>query len=318
VQNLIEDLKNQKKAEFDPSELTLGTYRPFQKMWLYKERQMVWTLGRIPSLFPNTSSPNLFINVTGPGATVEFSSLINQFPPNYHSMDTGQCYPLYFYIDESTSGPSLFDNEDGFVRTEGITDWALKLFREKYGKSVTKEDVFYYVYGVLSSPEYVRRFKNELRKESPRVPMLSEFTDYVQFGRKLSELHLNYENLSNDSLKVEINQQITDEKKLYRVEKIRFGQGGDKKVIHFNQFISVKEVPEEVYSYLVNGKSPVEWIIDRYAIKEDVDSGNLNDPNDFSDDPKYVFKLLLSVIAMSTKIIELQKTLPRLVIPDER
>jgi predicted helicase len=99
---------------------------------------------------------------------------------------------------------------------------------------------------------------------------------------------------------------------------MRYGKGGDKSVIHFNQYISVSGIPEEVYSYLVNGKSPVEWVIDRYAIKEDADSGNLNDPNDFSDNPKYVFELLLSVIAMTTKIIELQKTLPKLVIPDSK
>ena len=318
VQNLIEDLKNFRKAYFSDDELTLSTYRPFQKMWLYKERQMVWTLGRIPSLFPDSSTTNIFINVTGPGASVEFSTLMNQYPPNYHSMDTGQCYPLYFYVDKKSMEQSLFDGNEINSRTDAITDYALNLFREKYGKGISKEDIFYYVYGVLSAPEYIKRFKTELRKESPRVPLLSEFHDYAIFGRALSKVHLNYENMYDDSLKINISNQNVDENKLYRVDKIRFGKGGDKSVIQFNNYISISEIPAEIYSYLINGKSPVEWVMDRYLMKEDSDSGILNDPNDFSEDPKYIFNLILSVISMTKKVLELQKTLPKLVIPESK
>ena len=316
VQNLIEDLKNHKKAKFNQDELTISTYRPFQKMWLYKERQMVWTLGRIPSIFPDAKTPNLFINVTGPGASVEFSSLINQFPPNYHSMDTGQCYPLYFYSENNTTSPNLFETEGQINRTDAITDWAYNLFRKKYGNEITKEDVFYYVYGILSSPNYIERYKNELRKESPRVPLLDDFESYANYGKDLADLHLNYENLDNDFVKVDISEKVNDDKKLYRVEKMRFGKSGDKSVIQYNQFITVSDIPAEIYAYFVNGKTPTEWVMDRYMVKEDSDSGNLNDPNEYSNDPKYVFNLLLSVIAMTKKITELQKTIPKLVIPE--
>ena len=316
VQNLIEDLKNHKKAKFNQDELTISTYRPFQKMWLYKERQMVWTLGRIPSIFPDAKTPNLFINVTGPGASVEFSSLINQFPPNYHSMDTGQCYPLYFYSENNTTSPNLFETEGQINRTDAITDWAYNLFRKKYGNEITKEDVFYYVYGILSSPNYIERYKNELRKESPRVPLLDDFKSYANYGKDLADLHLNYENLDNDFVKVDISGKVNDDKKLYRVEKMRFGKSGDKSVIQYNQFITVSDIPAEIYAYFVNGKTPTEWVMDRYMVKEDSDSGNLNDPNEYSNDPKYVFNLLLSVIAMTKKITELQKTIPKLVIPE--
>lgn len=316
VQNLIEDLKNHKKAKFNQDELTISTYRPFQKMWLYKERQMVWTLGRIPSIFPDANTPNVFINVTGPGASVEFSSLINQFPPNYHSMDTGQCYPLYFYSENNSTSPNLFETEGQINRTDAITDWAYNLFRKKYGNEITKEEIFYYVYGILSSPNYIERYKNELRKESPRVPLLDDFKAYVTYGKNLADLHLNYENLNNDFVKVEISEKVNDDKKLYRVEKMRFGKSGDKSVIQYNQFITVSDIPAEIYTYFINGKTPTEWVMDRYMVKEDSDSGNLNDPNEYSNDPKYVFNLLLSVIAMTKKIIELQKTIPKLVLPE--
>ena len=145
---------------------------------------------------------------------------------------------------------------------------------------------------------------------------MNEFKAYSDFGRQLAELHLNYENIPNDFVKVEISNKVSDPKKLYSVEKIRFGKGGDKSFVQFNQFITISNVPEEIYSYLINGKTPVDWVMDRYAVKEDTDSGNLNDPNHYSEDPEYVLKLLLSVMAMSRQILDLQKKLPKLAILD--
>ena len=319
VQNLIKDLENGKKAFFDESEIGLGNYRPFQKMWVYKQRQLIWSPYRTQSLFPDKKE-NLVINMTGPGASVEFGALISDKVPNFHSMDTGQGYPLYFYSDSKSKNDSdMFlgmELEDS--RIDGISDWALEIFRTKYGKKLSKEDIFYYVYGVLSAPEFVKRYKNELKKDSPRIPLLKEFDEYSKYGKELSKLHLNYENLDNDFVKVNIIEKINDDKKLYRVEKMRFGKSGDKSVIQYNQFITVSEIPEEIFTYFVNGKTPTEWVMDRYMVKEDSDSGNLNDPNDFSEDPKYVLNLLLSVITMSKEILELQKTLPKLVVPEEQ
>lgn len=97
---------------------------------------------------------------------------------------------------------------------------------------------------------------------------------------------------------------------------MRFGKNGNKSVIHFNQYITISNIPEELYSYFINGKTPIEWVMDRYVVKEDTDSGNLNDPNDYSEDPKYIFNLLLSVISMTKKVLELQKNLPALAIPE--
>ena len=317
VQNLIKDLENGKKAQFDESEVVLGNYRPFQKMWVYKQRQMIWSPYRTQSLFPGDKQ-NLVINMTGPGAAVEFGALISDMVPNFHSMDTGQGYPLYFYADSKSKndGEMLLGMDLEDSKIDGISDWALNIFRAKYGTKTSKEDIFYYVYGVLSAPEFIKRYKNELKKDSPRIPLLKEFSDYSQFGRELAKLHLNYENLENDFVKLDISGTIKDEKKLYRVEKMRFGKSSEKSTIQFNQYVTISNIPEEIYSYFINGKTPVEWIMDRYMVKEDADSGNLNDPNDFSENPKYVLNLLLSVMAMSKRALELQKTLPKLVIPE--
>jgi len=315
--DLLKSLQNGKVAEFEENDIQLGNYRPFHKMWVYRENLFIGYRAQTHVLFPNNSK-NLLICTTGPGASVDFSALISDLIPNYHYVDTGQGFPLYYYPDSKSknSDEMLFQVDNNDTKVDAISNWALDLFRNNYGAKVSKEDIFFYVYGVLSAPEFAKRFTNELRKETTRVPLLGEFAEYSEYGRKLSELLLHYDALSNDFVKVEISQKSIDAKKLYCVEKMRFGKAGDKTTIMFNQFITIREIPEDSYSYLVNGKSPIEWVMDRYMVKEDADSGIANDPNDFSEDPKYLFNLLLSVISMTKKIIELQKALPKLIIPE--
>jgi predicted helicase len=317
VQNLLKDFEKGKKAKFNEGEVILANYRPFQRMWLYKERQMIWSPSKNNIIFPE-GKKNLAIHLTGQGSAVDFSALITDLMPNYLYMFNGRGYPLYYYQEEKIKNDSDFllgiNLPDS--KNEGVTDWALKLFRGKYGQNVTKQDIFYYVYGVLSAPEFIRKFNIELKKQAPRVPLLNDFSEYSKYGFELAELHLNYESLFNDFVKVEISDKSVEESKLYKVKKIRFGKSGDKSTIIFNEYITISEISADLYMYFINGKSPIEWIMDRYAVKEDADSGNLNDPNEYSEDPKYVFNLLLSVIAMTKEILELQETLPKLVIPE--
>jgi predicted helicase len=315
--DLLKSLQNGKEAIFQSTEIVLGNYRPFHKMWLYREKLFVGYRAKTHVLFPEKSE-NLLICTTGPGASVDFSALISNLIPNYHFVDTGQAFPLYYYPDSKTddSEQLLFGNEVEDSKVDAISDWALELFKQKYGSRTTKEDIFYYVYGVLSAPQYITRYKNELRKDAARVPLLEAFRDYCDYGRKLADLQLNFENFSNDFVKIEISQKSLDSKKLYRVEKMRFGKNSDKSVISYNQFITLSEIPLDLYSYSVNGKSPIEWVMDRYVVKEDADSGIINDPNSFSEDAKYVLNLLLSVMEMTRRILELQKSLPKLVIPE--
>jgi predicted helicase len=317
--DLLKSLQNGKIAEFEQTDVVLGNYRPFHKMWLYRENLFVGYRAQTHVLFPDKSE-NLLICTTGPGASVDFSALISSLIPNYHFVDTGQAFPLYYYPDFKTKNSEqlLFGINPEDSRVDAVSDWALNLFRKKYDSKISKEDIFYYVYGVLSAPEFVSRYRNELRKEAARVPMLDAFFEYSKYGRKLASLQLNYENLSNDFIKVNLSQDVPDAKKLYHVEKMRFGKDGDKTKILFNKYITLSEIPPNLYSHIVNGKSPIEWIMDRYIVKEDSDSGIINDPNEYSDDPKYVLNLLLSVMTMSHEILKLQSSLPKLVVPDSK
>lgn len=314
---LLDNLKKGKSAEFDKDEVITGIYRPFQKMWFYREKFFMEMRYLTHLLFPNNSS-NVVIHATGPGASVDFSVMITDMSPDHGFMATGQIFPMYFYPESKSSDSenSLFGIEESESQIHAISDWALKVFRNRYSDKVTKDDIFYYVYGVLSAPEFQNRFKNELRKDVLRVPLLEDFFVYSKYGRSLAKLHLDYEKIEGTHCDVKILDTKVSEKELYKVTKIRFGKSDDKSTIFFNQYITISNIPKEIYGYLINGKSPIGWVIDRYQIKEDSDSGIINDPNEYSDDPKYVFNLLLSVIAMTKKILDLQKTLPKLVIPE--
>ena len=315
--SLLDNLQRGKSAEFNDDEVVPAIYRPFQKMWLYQEKFFVEQRYQSHVLFPNHLS-NLAIHTTGPGASVDFGALVINSIPNKLFMDNGQCFPMFYYPQspQKNSENLLFATDESDSQLHAVSDWALNEFRVRYSKKITKEEIFYYVYGVLSAPEYKKRFKNELKKQTPRVPFLNDFAAYREFGRELADLHLNYETIENTFCKVDIVNTAKDESELYKVEKMRFGKDGDKTSLVYNQYITIRNIPEDVFQYIINGKSPIDWVIDRYILKNDVDSDITNDPNKYSDDPKYIFNLLLSVISMTKTILELQETLPKLVIPE--
>jgi predicted helicase len=314
---LLDNLKKGKSSTFEKDELILGIYRPFQKIWLYKEKFFMEMRYQTHLLFPNNSG-NLVIHATGLGSSVDFSVLMTDTFPDHHFMANGQIFPLYYYAELSPSEEqnALFAPDESNSQIHAVSDWALTKFKDKYKKNLSKEDIFYYVYGILSSPEYRKRFRYELKKDVIRVPLLEEFDVYCEFGRKLSTLHLNYENFENTLCVVEITESNSRMPELYKVGKMRYGKNDDRTVLIFNQFITIRNIPQDIFDYTINGKSPLDWVVDRYQVKEDSDSGIVNDPNEFSTNPRYVFNLVLSVIEMTNRILELENKLPKLVIPD--
>jgi predicted helicase len=182
----------------------------------------------------------------------------------------------------------------------------------------------YYVYGLLHSPDYRDRYADNLSKELPRIPCVktpADFWAFSQAGRKLAELHLNYETATPYPATVE-----GAGKDLpavaYRVEKMKHGKGADKEkdlsVIHYNARITVRGIPLEAYDYIVNGKSAIAWVMERQAVKPDTDSGITNDANDWAtetmNNPRYPLELLLRVITVSLETLKVVKSLPALAI----
>jgi predicted helicase len=222
---------------------------------------------------------------------------------------------LYYYEENEKKQRSLFsEGNSDFIKRDGISDFILERAHKVYGKQVTKADIFYYVYGFLHSPDYKSLFQNDLKKMLPRIPLIDEPRDFWKFskaGRELAYLHINYETVPP------FEGVIVDgaESGQFRVEKMRFPQKGQKDTILYNSKITIKNIPEKAYEYVVNGKSAIEWVMERYQVTVHKESGIKNDPNDWAEDmdnPRYILDLLLSVINVSVKTVEIVNGLPEL------
>jgi predicted helicase len=232
----------------------------------------------------------------------------------------GLIFPLYFYEERKKNSPSLFDvaGEREYIRRDGVSDFILERAQKQYGKNVSKEDIFYYVYGILHSPDYRETFANDLKKMLPRIPLVEDVRDFWAFskaGRKLAELHINYETVPPHPEVL-----VTGaENNYFIVEKMRFPKGLKAKdkpnTIIYNSQITVSNIPAKAYEYVVNGKSAIEWIMERYQVTVDKASGIKNDPNDWAKEvgnPRYILDLLLSVINVSVQTVEIVAGLPKL------
>jgi len=319
--------KKKKKAIFEEESISISQYRPFTKKWFYYDGMMIGSTYQMPRIFPTPETKNLLICVAGVGVKKDFSCLMTDCMTDVQLMANGQCFPLYWYEDKSeirreNKQISLFgDDTERFVRHDGISDYILGVARMKYGQDVTKEDIFYYVYGYLHSPEYRELFSDDLKMSLPRINLVESKEDFLAFseaGRRLAVLHTNYENVepfegltfsngeSLDSL-------LADEARC-RVTKMKVLP--DEGKVEYNNRIIVSNIPKEAFEYIVNGRSAIEWIADQYRYTVDKKSGIVNDPNEYAGG-SYILKLLCSVITVSVRTMEIVKGLPRLDLGEE-
>lgn len=329
--NLKKDLEKGVNHCFRGSELRIGLYRPFTKENLYFDKPFIERPGLNSLLFPNDELQNIIICVS-PSPNDGLSLLITNGIANLHFNGDTQCFPLYYYEERKKQTLSLFDDnsDSDYICRDGISDFILERAKKQYGKNVAKEDIFYYVYGFLHSPEYRETFAADLKKMLPRLPLVDDVRDFWAFskaGRKLAELHLNYENvpaLSDVLVMYNTIPQKELEKAMqsgkvndinYCVEKMRFPKKDQKDTILYNSQITIEHIPAEAYEYVINGKSAIEWIMECYWVKNgDKKSGIKNDPNDWSAEvgnPRYILDLLLSVINVSVQTVEIVKGLPK-------
>ena len=300
--------------EYHREQITEAMYRPFCKQAFYYDKPVLERTYQLPRIFPEPQSSNLVICCSGIGVTKEFSCIIANTIPDLELIGKSQCFPLYYFEKQDIQRQGEFDfgegksSEGDYIRRDGISDFILKRCRELNPK-ITKEDIFYYVYGLLHSPDYRQRFSADLKKSLPYIPLpeiISTFKAFQNIGRKLADIHLNYEThpMCQDVL-------VRGENSgNYRVERMRFISKNDKRTIIFNDFIQIENVPLKAYDYVLNGKSAIEWVMERYAITTDKASGIVNDPNQWSDNPRYILELLLRIIQVSVDTVALVSHLP--------
>ncbi|MDT0538868.1 type ISP restriction/modification enzyme [Croceitalea sp. P059] len=319
--SLVPNVGRGRKDEYDTNVLRPALYRPFNKSNLYYGDLLIHRKGNFEDFFPLKNSLNVIINVSS--TPKGMSCLISDNLADYHFNGDTKSFPLYYYEESTKQTPGLFDQEgeSEFIQRDGISDFILERAQKQYGKSVTKEDIFYYVYGILHSPDYRETFANDLKKMLPRLPLVDSPRDFWKFskaGRALADLHINYESVEPYPDVEVVGQDAlikTDAYDFYSVSKMRFPKKDQKDTILYNGRITIKNIPERAYKYVVNGKSAIEWIMERYQVKTDKKSGITNDPNDWGkehDNPSYIFDLLLSIINVSVQTVDIVEGLPKL------
>ncbi|KIN77213.1 DEAD/DEAH box helicase [Sulfitobacter mediterraneus] len=305
-------------------------YRPFTPQYLGNDKFFLQRSGKMEEIFCGGQVDNLAIGVTGVGAK-SFSCLIVSRVISRDQLQKGQFFPLKIYEKyEVTEGESdLFAGDgasNGYAVKDGITDYGLKHFRDAYSNaSITKEDIFYYTYGLLHSEDYRTRYADNLSKQLPRIPAVkkeADFWTFVEAGRKLGDLHVNYESaelypvtIAEGDLRLA---NIDDPVSFYRVEQMRYAgkRGSDKTTLHYNNNITMTDIPLAAYDYVVNGKSALDWVVERQRVKTDPKSGIVNDANDYANEtmnnPAYPLELFQRVITVSLETMKIVNSLPKL------
>lgn len=330
------DLAKSKRFAFDERCLVPSLYRPFTRQWLYFSRSFNEMVYQMPRIFPHAAATNRVLCVSGVGDKVAFSTLMAESIPSLHMVDIdgSQCFPRYLYDNEATLAgddrqSGLFADmpvlTTGRQRRDALTDEGLAHFQAAYpGETITKDDLFYYVYGMLHSEDYRSRYADNLSKELPRIPAVKKAADFWAFvaaGRKLGDLHCNYEEVApypvtfsrGDTRLI----QPDDPVSFYRVEKMKFAgkrPNVDKTTVIYNGNITITGIPLEAYEYVVNGKPALEWVMERQCVKTDKDSGIVNDANRYAietaGDPAYPLTLFQRVITVSLETLKIVKNLP--------
>jgi len=313
--NAKSDLLRSKHYTHKTDAVRSSAYRPFCKQHVYYDGQMNAMRYQLPKLFPTPHHPNVGFYLTGLGAVKPYAALmVDQIPDlNFWGSEGGQFFPRYIY-EAAAAEPELYSDsaESGYTCVDNITDAILADYRATYGPAVTKDDIFHYVYGLLHSPAYRTQFAADLKKLLPRIPKVADFTGFATAGLKLSDLHVGYETVTPYPLTETTSGKPTDDER-YRVQKMTFGRGKDRSTVLYNAHLTLSGIPEDAYRYMLGSRSAIEWILDRYQVSTHKDSGIRNDPNDWSEDPRYIVDLLKRIVTVSLDTMKIVDALPDLI-----
>ncbi|MGV9860927.1 DEAD/DEAH box helicase [Gordonia sp. NPDC003425] len=320
-------LARQVQIEFDANHLSSSAYRPFERLHGYYDRYLNHERSQLPSFFPTPSHKNIGIVLTAPASHFDFTPFVADRLPNLHLLDTGQFFPRWTYRSADGDGELDFGahagepDEYGYRRVDNITDEILTLYRETVGSQVTRDDIFFYVYGLLHDPNYRETYAADLKKMLPHIPTpetRERFEQLAAAGRALSDLHVGYEDVEPYPVDVQLKPGADPgDRETWRVTKLKWAKKkgpetsksvNDVTKLIYNPKVTITGIPEEAERYMLGSRSALAWIIDRYQVKTDKASGIVNDPNDWCDehdDPRYIVDLIAKVTTVAVETMKI-------------
>ena len=303
-------------APFSEENLGIASYRPFVKMAFYLHPEYIMRTYQIRSIFPTSDTPNSVICVTGKGSTKPFSTLITNVIPDLELVSKSQCFARWTYVlhDEDLSGTRKTNSAApffGYHRIDNITDWCLDKFHSYYNNPhITKADIWHYLYGMLHAPDYQTRFAFDLSKSLPRIPLVQDFTPFAYIGKCLGELHIGYETAPEYPLEVNVGQSHQTVNP-YKLGRRKMQWRAEKTELQVTDQVLLRGIPPEAHKYVVNGRTPLEWAIDRLHVTTDKESGIVRDPNGwFVEDPSELVRHLRRLVYVSVQTMQQIDLLP--------
>ncbi|WP_062980647.1 DEAD/DEAH box helicase [Nocardia anaemiae] len=331
--DLKTSLSRDRAISFDADSERISAYRPWTKQVSYFHRNLNNMVYKLPSIFPTPDHTNLGIVLTGPSSHYEFTPFITDLLPDLHLLDTGQYFPRWTYEKATPREGELdltCDSDDaidahGYRRIDNITDDILTHYQDTMGQQVTRDDIFFYVYGLLHDPAYREVYAADLQKMLPHIPTpktRERFEQLATAGRALSNLHVDYEKVAPYDLDVQLKPGANaEDPATWRVLKMKWGKTkdpetgknvDDRTTIIYNPKITIAGIPADAERYMLGPRSALAWIIDRYQVKSDPASGIINDPNDWCDEhdsPTYIVDLIRRVTHVAVETMKIVDSL---------
>ena len=326
--NVRTNLEKGKPLALEDGQFVPCMYRPFTKQWQFYSRRFNERVYQMPRIFPNADLPNRVIAVTGKGGRSGFSALMMDALPSLDTIEKGQCFPFWLYEKvEKTDEDLLWEQFSGYRCLDAITEYGVKHFCSAYpSETVTREDIFYYVYGLLHSEDYRARFRDNLTKELPRIPCVKDAADFRAFrdaGWWLGELHVGYERAAPYPATIDTGghdlHSVADPAAFFQVVKMKHpgsGRKKDRSTVIYNHNITIRDIPDAAWEYVVNGKPALAWVMERQCVRTDKASGIVSDANRYAvetvGDPRYPLDLFLRLITVSFETVKIVRSLPEL------
>ena len=306
--------KDGTRLRHDATRVVTGLYRPFAKQFAYFDRSVNEEVSQQERIFPNARLSNIGIAINAKDKKNPVSCLMSNVLPDRHTVGDAQFLPRWTYA-KAPSG-------QGFERISNINPQAVAHFRDLLGQAdITEDDLFYYTYGILHHIDYRTMYAANLRKEAARlpiVPRLSDFCAFVEAGKSLANLHVNYESVEPYPLEEELTGNL-DMLTMYRVTKKMKHPGKrgseDQSALVYNEYITLRGIPQEAHRYVLGQYSALRWLVERYYVETDKTSGIVNDPNDWAEEHgncRYIIDLIKRVVTVSVKTVEIVNGLPAL------